>query len=134
MRGMPILRAMQAADIAQPPALVFMEQSCMTFLLQPPAALVLLRPAVASTPLAVDCIPSALASLLFPDWEDAGLSLEVPSVVMVGQLVPLALVLSKAQDRPIENLTLATSSRDVSLQSVLRVGVAHFLHVLPTCT
>jgi hypothetical protein len=120
---MPISRAMQAAGLAQPPALVFIEQSCMAFLLQPPTPLLLLRPAAATTPLAVDCVSSALASLLFPEWEAAGVALEMPPVVSVGQLVPLALVLSKAQGTAIENLTLVTSSRDVSLDSVLRVCV-----------
>lgn len=122
MRGLPIVRALQAADVAQPPALVFAQRSCLTFAVQPRAPLLHLRPAAPSAALAVDCVASDLAALLFPEWEAAGVALEVPRVLLAGQVAPLALVVSNAQGRPVGGVTLATSSPDLVVLPGASVG------------
>jgi hypothetical protein len=123
MHGLPISRAMHAADAAQAPALAFTEQSCLTFSVQPPALLLSLQPAVPREPLAAPALDTELAERVFAGWQAAGRPLRVPESVLAGELVPVALVVTRRKGQDATALRLCTSGGEVALLRGTSIGV-----------
>ena len=122
MHGLPIARAMLAADAAQPPALSFTQRSCLTFTVQQPAPLLYLRPAGHADALAVPPVPDRTAAELFTDWSAAQRHVGVPAALFVGELAPLPLVISRRKGQSATALRFASASGDVAVLANVSVA------------
>ena len=115
MHGMPISRAMLAADAAQPPALSFTQRSCLTFTVQQPSPLLFVRPPGSTDALAAPPVPQTTVDELFADWSAAQRSVCVPETLLMGELAPLPLVVSRRAGQSATALRLASASGDVAV-------------------
>ena len=130
MHGMPVSRAMHAADAAQAPTLAFTQQSCLTFAIQEPAPLLHLRPAAPGTDLTGPDLSAETAKRLFPDWEQAQRPLRVPETVLAGELVPVPLVVTRTHREAASALRLSSSDAHCAVLPDVSIGAAETFSVL----
>lgn len=122
MRGMMIGAAARSADAAQPPRLHFTERTCLAFRVLPPGPLVMMRPAESFGSLAVEPVPREIPTKVFATWPSHMRPVMMPASLLLGELVPLAFVLSRAPGCKLQNVRLLTTNTDLSLHPEVEAG------------
>jgi hypothetical protein len=123
IRGMPIASAVKAADATVPAVLMFSQRNCLTFTIQPPTPLLYLRFSGPDPNLSMLAVEEELCDKLFQDWKAVGRPVKPPETLLEGEVVPIALVVSRRQGHAVKNLWLATSNEDVAMLPGVPVGV-----------
>lgn len=122
MRGMMIGAAARSADAVQHPRLHFTERTCLAFRVLPPGPLVMLRPAESVGSLAVEPVPREIPTKVFSTWPSHMRPVMMPASLLLGELVPLAFVLSRAAGCKLRNVRLLTTNSDLSLDPEVQAG------------